>query len=113
MRTEHARILVECRARHYAITVAAEPPDWKPYEVREHFDGVEHGPRYLPGEWFGRLSDAERQRYMRAVYDLDAEGLLVAFKTEGGRLQRIKLTPAGETKAAELTASTEAVVDAP
>jgi len=109
MRTEHARILIECLARQNAIAATPEPASWEWWNVREHRDCLTYGPRYEPAKWFGGLTNAQRQRYMRAVYDLDAEGLLLAFKSEGNRLQRVKLTEAGLARAAKL----EAPVDAP
>jgi len=111
MRPTDERILAVCHLRQESIQGTPRPADWQSWLIREWEADREHGPRYSPTAWFGELSDAERQNFMRGVYRLAAAGLLVLFKSEGGKLQRVKLTPAGETKAAELTAGMEASVD--
>jgi DNA-binding MarR family transcriptional regulator len=41
-------------------------------------------------------------RLLRTVYRLAAAGLLILVKSEGGRLERVQLTKAGQDAVAEL-----------
>jgi hypothetical protein len=70
--------------------------------VREDDADREHGPRYSP-TWFGdaTATEAGRVRLLRSVYRLAGAGLLTIVKSEGGRLERVRLTDAGGN-AAEL-----------
>jgi hypothetical protein len=98
MKSTDTRILIECLARENAIAASpARKPWWGILD--RHDDDVAYGPRYKPSAWFGDLTDAERQHYMRGCYRLSKAGLLLVVASTGGRLERIKLTDAGRAAA--------------
>jgi hypothetical protein len=66
----------------------------------------EYGPRYSP-TWFEdeTATEAGRVRFLRTVYSLADTGLLTVVKSEGGRIERLRLTKAGRKAASELEKS--------
>jgi hypothetical protein len=96
-----ALVLAEVARRCEAIRDRPRPPAWKTWETRDDDDDREYGPRYSP-TWFGEVTatEAGRVRMLRTVYRLAEAGLLTLVRSEGGRLERVRLTKAG-TKAAE------------
>jgi len=106
-----ALILLELHRRCEAIRTRPKPPAWKTWDVRDHADDIDYGPRYSPS-WFGDAADTEarRVRLLRTVYRLADAGLVDIVKSEGGRLERLRLTKAGREAVAELrTAGTPAL----
>src|SRR5262245_31569528 len=97
-----ALVLLEVERRCDAIRTRPRPPAWKTWEVRDDDDDREYGPRYSP-TWFGdaTATEAGRVRFLRTVYRLADAGLLTVVKTEGGRLERVRLTRAGRNAATE------------
>jgi hypothetical protein len=98
-----ALVLTEVARQCDAIHARPRPPAWQPWAVREDEDDREYGPRYSPA-WFGdaTATEAGRVRLLRTVYRLAAAGLLILVKSEGGRLERVQLTKAGQDAVAEL-----------
>jgi hypothetical protein len=96
-------VLIEVERQCEAVRSRPRPPAWQRWAVWEHEDDLEYGPRYTP-TWFGDLTatEAGRVRVLRCVYRLADAGLLTIVKSEGGRLERVRLTPAGTETAAEL-----------
>lgn len=70
--------------------------------MRDHADDIVYGPLYSPG-WFGErgATEARRVRLLRTVYRLDSAGLVDIVKSDGGRLERLRLTKAGRSAVAE------------
>ena len=97
-----AMVLAEVARQCDAIRNRPKPPAWKTWEALPD-DDREYGPRYSP-TWFGdaTATEAGRVRLLRAVYRLADAGLLTIVKSEGGRLERVRLTKAGRDAAAEL-----------
>lgn len=89
-------ILTELAAREAAIAARPEPPAYRSWDRHNWQLDREHGPRYSPS-WFGEgaSTEAGRQRHYRAVRRLGGLGLLEEVVTPGGRLVRLKSTPAG------------------
>ena len=98
-----ALVLAEVARRCDATRARPRPPAWKWWEVREDEAEREYGPRYSP-TWFGEATatEAGRVRLLRTVYRLADAGLLTFVKSEGGRLERVRLTKAGRDAAAVL-----------
>jgi hypothetical protein len=96
-------ILIEVERRCEAVRSRPRPPDWQWWNVRDYEADLEYGPAYTP-QWFGDLTatEAGRVRVLRTLYRLADAGLLMIVKSEGGRLERVYLTPAGSSAAAEL-----------
>ncbi|QDV34100.1 hypothetical protein [Tautonia plasticadhaerens] len=96
-------VLIEVQQRCEAIRSRPRPPQWKCWSVLKHDLDVAHGPCYSP-RWFGDASatEAGRVRLLRAVYRLADSGLLTIVKSEGGRLERVRLTASGDEAATEL-----------
>jgi len=90
-------------AKHREARAATPPPLWLPLRSEEHRDAVAMGPRYSP-QWFGDLAadNAGRVRLLRTVHELVDAGFISATFSDGGRLQRVKLSEAGEAAVAEL-----------
>ena len=97
-------VLLELAKRCDAIRARSKPRAWRTWEVRDDEADREHGPRYSP-TWFGEMTatEAGRVRLLRTVYRLADAGLLALVKSEGGRLERVRLTDAGHEAADELT----------
>ena len=96
-------VLIEVHQRCEVAQSRRRPPEWKPWEVWEYEADIKYGRLYSP-RWFGRLTETEagRVRMLRTVYRLADAGLLILVKTEGGRLERVRLTEAGRAAATEL-----------
>jgi len=117
-RPHHERlILTKCLRLMREI---AERPRPRRFSLAEAAweDDREYGPTYSPGEWFPAprdglaLTEAGRVRFLRAVWRLADEGLLVpVLPFRGKRLERIRLTQAGEKVAAELLAAEDAALE--
>lgn len=90
-------VLLEVALQCGEAKQAPRPPAWQTLAVWEHEDAIEYGPRYTP-TWFGDMADtdARRVRILRTIYRLAGAGLLAVVKGEGGRLQRVRLTEAGD-----------------
>jgi hypothetical protein len=99
------RVLTELARREAEIAARPRPPAWKVWEARPDADDREYGPRYSPA-WLGDAATAEagRVRALRAVYRLADGGLVEPTRSPGGRLERLRLTPAGRAAAATLAA---------
>ena len=99
-------ILIELEKQSEAARSRPRPPAWQWWAVRDYELDLEFGPRYSP-TWFGEVAttEARRVRALRGIYRLEAAGLLEIFKSEGGRLERVRLTPAGSEAVAELRAA--------
>jgi hypothetical protein len=93
-------LLNELARRESEIAARPRPPAWKTWEARPDADDREYGPRYSP-TWFGdrASTEARRVRLLRALYRLADAGLIDLTKSEGGRLERIRLTTAGKDAA--------------
>jgi hypothetical protein len=89
-------ILVELYARELEIAELPDPPAWKRWEVEPLQLDREFGPSYSP-TWFDDLTatNAGRQRFLRAIYDLEGRGLLEVIRSQRGRLERLRTTEAG------------------
>ena len=98
-----AIVLAEVARQCEAIRNRPKPAVWKVWEISADADDREFGPRYSP-TWFGdaTATEAGRVRFLRTVYRLADAGLLTPEKSEGGRLERVRLTRAGWDAAAEL-----------
>lgn len=101
-----ALILRAVAQRQEEIDTRPQPPRWKVYEAAGDADDREYGPRYTP-TWFGERGETEarRVRLLRTVYRLADAGLLAVVKSEGGRLERVRLTDEGRAAVAELPAA--------
>lgn len=108
---EHAAVLLECRRRTLALETDPEPPAWKPWEVAAWLEQAEHGPFFSAPDWFDTNADHMRMRYLRAIADLDAAGLLVRYCRWGRKLTSIRLTADGMTLAAELETQAEVTTE--
>lgn len=96
MTRDELTALVLAKVAERCEEVATRPkPRW-PWDVREHEHDLERGPRYSP-TWFGELADTEarRVRVLRALYRLGEAGLIEVIKSDGNRLERVRMTPAG------------------
>lgn len=91
-----ALVLVEVARQCEAIRTRPRPPAWKTWEARDDDADRKYGPQYTP-TWFGHATatEAGRVRLLRTVYRLAEAGLLTLVKSEGGRLERVRLTRAG------------------
>ena len=96
-------VISELSRRCEALKASPKPPTWQIWAVRELEADRDRGPRYSPS-WFGDVAatEAGRVRVLRTVRALADAGLIVVGRTEAGRLDRVKLTEAGEIAAAEL-----------
>lgn len=103
-RDELAKVVLIEVARHCeAVNARPKPPAWKTWETGDDDANRRFGPSYTPA-WFGdvTLTEAGRVRVLRMVYRLAEAGLLTVVKSEGGRLERVRLTKAGGIAVAEL-----------
>jgi hypothetical protein len=102
-----SRILAELAEREMEIATRPEPPSWRHWERVPLELDRELGPVYSP-RWFGdeTATNAGRQRFLRAIYALEQRGLLVIVRSEGGRLERLKLTEAGAVGLNQTNATT-------
>jgi hypothetical protein len=101
-----ALVLLEVERRCEAIRTRPRPPAWKWWATRDDAADRECGPRYSP-TWFGgaAATEAGRVRFLRTVHRLAEAGLLTVVKSEGGRLERVRLTPAGHDAANSLASA--------
>jgi hypothetical protein len=96
-------VLLEVARQTEAARSRPRPPRWQTWNVWLYEADLEYGPKYSP-TWFGDLTatEAGRVRTLRAVYRLSDAGLLLLTKSEGGRLERVQLTEAGQRAVDEL-----------
>ena len=101
-----ALVLAEVVRRSAAIRDRPTPPAWKTWEARDDAADREYGPRYSP-TWFGdaTVTEAGRVRLLRTLYRLAEARLLTLVKSEGGRLERVRLTKAGHDAAEQVMAN--------
>ncbi len=92
---EQELILRECLRRQLKIKATPTPPIWKYWDIQALEELRLYGPKYQPGEWFGKLLEHIRQRRRRAILALESEGLLAIHRPMNKRLSNIKLTDAG------------------
>jgi hypothetical protein len=99
-------VLVEIARQQRRIGRRPRPEPWRRWAVDRDQDDRTLGPRYSPS-WFGEAAatEAGRVRHLRAVYALADCGLVQLVKSEGGRLERVRLTPAGRKAAAASAAA--------
>jgi hypothetical protein len=99
-------VLVEIARQQRRIKRRRRPEPWRRWDVARDQDDRTFGPLYSP-RWFGpaAATEAGRVRHLRAVYALADCGLVQVVKSEGGRLERVRLTPAGRTAAAAIAAA--------
>jgi hypothetical protein len=95
-------LLRECHRRAEELRRADPPPAWRTLEAEEHRLQLEHGPRYSGPAWFGDVPEHERQRYLRAIAELERGGLLEVYRQWGRRVSHVRLTAEGERVLAEL-----------
>ena len=104
MKPEHEAILAKCLQRQQDIA-ERDIPAWRLRYDRQLQDEQQYGPRYAAGEWFGDIPNYQRQRYLRAIADLEAGRLIDVYRYGGRRLSNISLTPEGEQLAKSLLES--------
>jgi hypothetical protein len=96
MKHEHKALLLETLRRMDALAAFDPPTYWLPWDRERHEEQVAIGPRYGFSDWFGDQPNHVRQRFLRAIYDLQAAGLLVAScRYDGGKMSNVLLTAAG------------------
>ena len=105
MKLEYMEILVECFRRMKRHKRTLRPPEWQWWDREPYDERTVHGPEYGCGEWFGVVREHQRQRYRRAIADLERSGLLVTWSRCGRRLSHVKLTPTGQQVSRALTAA--------
>jgi hypothetical protein len=96
-------ILNACKQQADAIP-GREPPKWLKYSHHEWEAEAKHGPRYRPTEWFGKLTNAQRQKLLRTVHRLRDRGLVEGTGGEAGQLLYLKITANGEAALLEIAA---------
>jgi hypothetical protein len=103
-------VLTELARREAEITTRPRPPAWRVWDARPDADDREFGPRYSP-TWFGdaAATEARRVRLLRTVYRLADAGLVAVTKSEGGRLERLRLTADGRAAVAQTVEGTTPV----
>lgn len=106
MKPEHVAILTECLRRMREHAATPRPPAWQKWNTGPFDEQTEHGPEYAAGDWFGEVAEHERQRYRRALADLERGGLLVMHARWGRRLSHVRLTAEGIAVAEGLLAGT-------
>ena len=96
-------VLMEIDRRCEAVRFRPRPPAWRWWETEAHDLDLRYGAEYSPS-WFGELAatEARRVRVLRTIYRLACSGLVVLVKSEGGRLERLRLTETGREAVAEL-----------
>lgn len=108
MKTSDLRevVLVEIARQERRIKRRPRPKPWRKWDVWRDEDDRAMGPKYSSA-WFSEAtrSEAGRQRHLRAVYALAAANLVSLVKSEGGRLERVRLTRNGRKAVAELEAA--------
>jgi hypothetical protein len=89
-------VLTEVQKQCDAARSRPRPPAWQTWLVCRHEADIVLGPCYSP-TWFGNLTatEAGRVRLLRVIYRLSNAGLLTLVKSEGGRLERVRLTTKG------------------
>lgn len=103
-RDDLARLaLLEVDRQWEAARSRPRPPAWRCWALQEYENDLEYGPRYSP-TWFGDLTGTEagRVRVLRTLYRLADAGLVIVVKSEGGRLERLRLSPEGREAVASL-----------
>ncbi len=114
LKEQHKAILSECYRRQLALPKKAPPLGGYFGHFRERVrqarvdialaDEVKYGPAWSTPTWFGAYSAAERQRYRRALMDLEAAGLVKVTAGPAGKAAFVRLTPEGERIARGLAA---------
>ncbi len=110
LKPEHAEILIECRRRMIALETDPNPSPWKTWEVSARLEQAKHGPFFSVPDWFKTKADHMRMRYLRAIADLEAAGLLVTYRRWERKLTAIRLTDVGLALSCELATQTETPV---
>jgi hypothetical protein len=89
-------VLMEVKRQCDLVRDRPRPPAWQKWTVRLHELDLEHGPLYTPA-WFADLAatNAGRVRLLRIIHKLAAADLLDAFRSAGGRLERVRVTAKG------------------
>ena len=107
-----ALVLTELARREAAIAARPRPPAWKTWEARPDADDRKYGPRYSP-TWLADVTadEAGRVRMLRTLYRLADAGLVELLKSEGGRLERVRLTDAGRASVGPGLNGTRPAVD--
>ena len=99
-----ARLLELTTAAENALA-ALEP--WQVRQKTEVRETVEWGPRYVPSVWFGKISEAKRKRYWRALGRLQSAGLVELIgNPKGTRMESVRFTEAGRAATERIEAAT-------
>jgi hypothetical protein len=96
-RDELASFVLSVTAERCAeVQSRPRPPDWRVFEIERYEADQTLGPEYSP-QWFGGVTQTEAgsRRVLRTIYKLSDAGLLTIFKSEGGRLERVRMTRKG------------------
>jgi hypothetical protein len=98
-------ILIRVAEVHEEVRAAPAPPEWRRWDFDRYRENVQYGPPYSTIRWFGALAASEAQRVacLRTVRKLGDAGLLELIGNRwGGKLDRVRLTPAGSEVVAKL-----------
>jgi hypothetical protein len=90
---------------HEEARAAPPPPAWRTWDCERYRENLEFGPPFSTPRWFGALAATEAQRVasLRTVYKLTAAGLLEVTRTAwGSKIERVRLTDAGQAVVAKL-----------
>jgi hypothetical protein len=98
-----ATLLLEIAFRAEEARARPEPAAWRTWELDRWRADIELGPKYSPS-WLGShaATEAGRVRALRCLHKLAGAGLVDLVKSEGGRLERVQLTPAGAAAVDEM-----------
>jgi hypothetical protein len=114
MTSEEKAVLVECQRREDEIAAQPNSPKHRTWDRRALDELREYGPEFSSNLWFGNEGDPVperfRSRFLRAVWKLAADGLLVPTRT-GARLSHLKLTEQGRQAVAAMDTATDAPQD--
>ncbi|MEI7688265.1 MAG: hypothetical protein WCL32_24940 [Planctomycetota bacterium] len=92
---ERDQLILECHKRMKALAATPAPPSWRTWDLDPWEEGQAHGPPYAAGAWFGKIDEAQRVRFLRALRMLASQGIIATYSRCGGRLTNIKLTDLG------------------
>jgi hypothetical protein len=103
-------VLITVQARQEAVRSRPHPPRWHWWEVNAQEADLELGELYSPS-WFGAIASTEagRLRMLRLIHKMAERGQVTITRSEGGRLQRVKLTAKGSRQATTLRKAGAAV----